>query len=127
MEMLLHLRTVSDKLHSEKRLRKFLSERYCNTVLISVSMKCFVTVVIFKPVAYKILMVNWYADRKNNAVHCKNRIISADISILQEDLKFDSLTYPTCEETPKGGETEVGEMLPNLLSGLMKSVRGQTL
>ncbi|GBN36352.1 hypothetical protein AVEN_191371-1 [Araneus ventricosus] len=44
MEMLLHLRTVSDKLYSEKRLRKFLSERYGNTVLISVSMKCFVTV-----------------------------------------------------------------------------------
>ncbi|GBM02262.1 hypothetical protein AVEN_108809-1 [Araneus ventricosus] len=33
MEMLLHFRTVSDKLYSEKRLRKLLSERYGNTVL----------------------------------------------------------------------------------------------
>ncbi|GBN97139.1 hypothetical protein AVEN_84311-1 [Araneus ventricosus] len=53
-EMLLHFRSVSDKLYSEKRLRKLLSRRYGITVLISTSMKCIENVVSFRPVASKI-------------------------------------------------------------------------
>ncbi|GBN70835.1 hypothetical protein AVEN_107869-1 [Araneus ventricosus] len=58
MEMFLPFRTVSDKLYSEKRLRKLLSEIYGNTVLILSSIKCFGTVLSFRSVASKILTDN---------------------------------------------------------------------
>ncbi|GBN91089.1 hypothetical protein AVEN_264706-1 [Araneus ventricosus] len=63
VEMLLHFSTRSDKLYSEKGLRELLSENYGNTFLISAGMKCFGTVVSFRPVVSQILTDNCYADQ----------------------------------------------------------------
>ncbi len=127
MDMLLHFSTDSDKLYSEKRLRELLSAHYGNTVLISPSMKCFGTVVSFRPVASRILTDSWYTDRKKDAANEKKRILDAAITIIQEEIRsqvYDCSTYPTYEEISKGGENQIGEMLTHLLSGLMKPVKG---
>ncbi|GBN39545.1 hypothetical protein AVEN_257894-1 [Araneus ventricosus] len=57
----------------------------------------------------------------------KKRIVDAAISILQEAMRsqvYDCSTYPTCEDIAKGGENQVYELLTDLLSGLMKQVKG---
>lgn len=86
-------------------------------------MRCFGTVVSFRPVASRILTDKWYTERKCDAVEEKKIILDAAIVVVQEEIRsqiHDCSAYPTSDEISNGGE-----LLPFLLSGLMKPVKGK--
>lgn len=105
-----------------------LKDRYGDAVVLYPSMRSLGVVISYQTLTSRILMNKWYTKQKSNALEERKGILDAAIIIVQEEIRsqiFDCSSYPNSEKNIKWWVNHIGEILAHVLSGLMKTVKGE--